>query len=395
MKILLTLLLIFTISFYSYGKGDDFQNYMKEFQQYQKKELDDYKVYEKQIMQEFKEYKRVVNEEFKKYKQEILRYWDSAEISTKKKWVEYSNDYKIKKVVDFEKGEIKIEIIDKKKPSKKKIEKVLKDLITEDTSKAFKNDKLSQNIEKRLLKKVKHIKTAKVEKKPILMDVIVNKENPKPKDISTAVQNLIRKSKIFQKPSKLKGEKVYTFKIKLLPKRILIKAKEYKPIVSKFSHKYRLRESLVFAIIHTESYFNPLAKSPIPAYGLMQIVPQSAGVDATRIIYGRPVLLAPSYLYNSEKNIMVGTTYLYLLYYKYLRGIKNPLSRLYCTIAAYNTGAGNVARAFIGTKNIKKAIRIINKMTPTEVYYTLERNLPYKETKDYLKKVYNRMKIYE
>ncbi|RMA92507.1 murein transglycosylase domain-containing protein [Hydrogenothermus marinus] len=394
MKILIFLLLLL-ISIYSYGKEEKFQNYMKEFQEYENKEIRDYKAYYEQIMKEFEEYKKIVNEEFENYKKEISKYWEDTEISTKTKWVEYSNNYKIKKVVDFENGEIRIEIIDKNKPSNEKIKNLLKDLITEDTNRAFKNDKLSQNIEKKLLEKVKHIKTAKVDKKPILMDVIVQKENPEPKDISKAIENLIQKGELYKKPSKFGGEKVYFFKIKLLPKIFLIKIKEYKPTVSKYSKKYRLRESLIFAIIHTESAFNPLAKSPAPAYGLMQIVPQTAGKDATKIIYGKPVLLAPSYLYNSEKNIMVGTTYLYLLYYKYLSDIKNPLSRLYCTIAAYNTGAGNVARAFIGTTNIKKAIHIINKMTPSEVYNTLEKNLPYEETKQYLNKVAIRIKIYE
>ena len=83
----------------------------------------------------------------------------------------------------------------------------------------------------------------------------------------------------------------------------------------------------------------------MPAYGLMQIVPESAGKDATQQLFGQPKLLAPSYLYNSDNNIQVGTTYLNILYYRYLRKIENPTSRLYCTIAAYNTGAGNVAKA--------------------------------------------------
>ncbi len=379
--------------FYSYGENG-YREYLDEFQEFKEEELKAYQQYYKEVMKEFEEYKRITYEEFEKYKKEISKYWKEAEVSTKKKWVEYSEDYKIKKAVDFEKGEIKVEIRDIKKPSKKVLAKILMDLITEDTKKAFERDKLSQRIEKRITKKAKHLKKGKVKPKPILLNVVVDKKRPDPEDISRAVVSLLKSGKIVEKPSKLKGEKVYSFKVKLPPKRFIRKAREYKPVVEQYSKKYKLDHALIFAIIHTESSFNPLARSPVPAYGLMQIVPSTAGKDATRLIYGKPVLLAPSYLYDEEKNIMVGTTYIYILYYDYLKGIKHPLSRLYCTIAAYNTGAGNVARAFTGTTNIKRAVRIINRMSPSEVYDTLIRKLPYDETKNYLRKVTKRIVIY-
>jgi len=67
---------------------------------------------------------------------------------------------------------------------------------------------------------------------------------------------------------------------------------------------------------------------------------------------------------------------------------------LYCTIAAYNTGAGNVAKTFIGNRNINKAAITINKLTPKQVYTKLMSNLPYNETKKYLKKVNDRVAAY-
>ncbi len=390
----LIILLISGLFFLSYGEND-YQNYLDEYNKFLKEESESFEQYYKEIMEEFEEYKRITYEEFENYKKEIEQYWKEAEVSTKKKWVEYSNDYKIKKAVDFEKGEIRVEIRDTKKPSKKKIAKVLMDLVTEDTKKAFERDKLSQRIEKRISKKAKHLKKAKVKPRPILLNVVVDKKEPEPQDVSKAVVSLIKKGKVIEKPSKIKGEKVYSFRVKIPPKKFLKKAKEYKPIVLEYTNKYKLDHALVYAIIHTESSFNPLAKSPVPAYGLMQIVPSSAGKDATKLIYGKPVLLAPSYLYNEEKNILVGTTYIYILYNNYLKDIKHPLSRLYCTIAAYNTGAGNVARAFIGTTNIKRAAKVINRMSPSEVYETLLRKLPYDETKNYLKKVTKRILMYK
>ena len=59
--------------------------------------------------------------------------------------------------------------------------------------------------------------------------------------------------------------------------------------------------------------------------------------DVYRYLYKKSRLLPPSYLYNPNNNIKLGTAYLRLIYSKYLKDIKDPTSRLYCTIAAYNT----------------------------------------------------------
>ncbi|MGL4628533.1 MAG: transglycosylase SLT domain-containing protein, partial [Cetobacterium sp.] len=135
-------------------------------------------------------------------------------------------------------------------------------------------------------------------------------------------------------------------------------------------------------------------RSHIPAYGLMQIVPVSAGKDISKRLYGEVRIFTPEYLYNGEKNIEAGVNYLNLLYYSYLKGVKDPISRKYCTIAAYNTGSGNVAKAFTGNTNLSKALPIINSMSSKEVYNKLLKDLPYAETKGYLKKVTERDKYY-
>jgi len=388
-RIILLILLYLGVAF----SQEDFKSYKEEIYRGVKQEKIEFEKYKREIEREFREYKRIVYEEYENYKKEILKHWDKPEISTKKKFVEYSPDFKVKKVVNFEKGEIKIEVISKKKPSIKEFAKKLRDFITEDKKTAYKKDVLSQRIEKKLKRKIKHLKTDKIEKKPILLDLFVQKKKITQKEVNKAVINLLKRAKFLKR--KYRNKNIYSMKIKLPPKRILIKAKEYKPLVEKHAKKYRLKPSLILAIIHTESSFNPLARSPVPAYGLMQIVPQTAGKDATRIIYGKPVLLSPSYLYNDRNNILIGSTYFYLLYYRYLKNIKDPVSRLYCAIAAYNTGAGNVARAFTGTTNIRKAAKIINRMSPGQVYEILMRKLPYEETKNYLKRVSRRIRIYQ
>ena len=160
----------------------------------------------------------------------------------------------------------------------------------------------------------------------------------------------------------------------------------YFPLVKKYSDKYYIGESLILAIMETESNFNPKAKSHIPAIGLMQIVPRSAGKD---ILGWKPT---HNYLYDPENNIRVGTAYLNKVYYKYLKGINNPATKEYLTIAAYNTGVGNVLRSFSRDRN--RAFSRINSMSTQAVYRHMLRRLPYKETRDYLRKVTARKKKY-
>ncbi|MCR9097126.1 MAG: transglycosylase SLT domain-containing protein [bacterium] len=179
-----------------------------------------------------------------------------------------------------------------------------------------------------------------------------------------------------------------------VPQRFPSRARVYLDLVDRYARARRLDPALVFAIIETESAFNPLARSSAPAYGLMQIVPRSAGLDASAVLYGRPRLLAPSYLFDAERNIRIGAIYLDIVLNRYLAGIRDPRSRLYCAIAAYNTGAGNVFRAFTGRTRPKAAFREINALSPEDVYRRLVWQLPYAETRRYLTNVVQRMDKY-
>ena len=78
----------------------------------------------------------------------------------------------------------------------------------------------------------------------------------------------------------------------------------------------------------------------------------------------------------------------------FFKSIQNEKSATYCTISAYNTGAGNVAKSFTGKTKLKPAIQVINSKSPRGVYDHLKRELPYKETRDYLEKVTERMAYY-
>ncbi len=353
------------------------------FEEYQKQQQAGYKTYKDTIESEFKAYKAAYDKEFKQYKIDLKNRWDNPEVSTSHKWVQYDKKLTTKKVVDFKKQEIHIEVIAKdEKEAKEKLKETFAKLLKDDTKTAYNNDILSNKIYKTLKKPKPKIKVTQ----PIVKDIVTKKDTKK---IIKTIETKPLKKVVY------KNKFIYKVTIKMPANSLLRKAKYYKANVHKYAKKEKLNPNLIFAIMHSESSFNPMAESHIPAYGLMQIVPRSAGIDAYRYLYKKKKLVPSSFLFNYENNIQMGSAYLHILYFRYLKKIKNPKSRLFCTIAAYNTGAGNVAKAFTGKTNINSASRIINKMTPEEVHQKLLKDLPHAETKNYLKKVYDRTFMYD
>ena len=165
--------------------------------------------------------------------------------------------------------------------------------------------------------------------------------------------------------------------------------------IKAYAKRYDVPVSVIMAIIETESSFNPRAVSPIPAFGLMQLVPKTAGLDAHLFVHGEKKIVSADYLFNEENNLKLGSAYFHLLTHRYLRKISDPTARFYCAVASYNTGVGNVAKTFTGKKSISAAVTAINQMAPGDVYDFLLTHLPAQETRNYLKKVVTRMEKYK
>ena len=292
-------------------------------------------------------------------------------IPQKKEYVKYLQNYKSRALIDFAKGTIRVETLGDKKSLKKSIVTTL--LLPDDP----------RSID------LFGAKDVKLGGTPYLLGEVKDDmgKNIRYQWRANRYADILLKHNYKTVTIKRNGRpvKMSYVEFPMVKDHTDIRIAKFKPLVKKYAKKYNISENLVYAIIKTESDFNQFAVSGSGAYGLMQIMPKTAGRDAYLHVKGYKHTPSKTYLFNAKNNIELGVAYLNLLNKKYLAGIYNPVSREYCVISAYNTGSGNVLKTF--SKDRNRAKRTINTLTPHVVYTKLRNNLPYAETRNYLKKV--------
>lgn len=138
---------------------------------------------------------------------------------------------------------------------------------------------------------------------------------------------------------------------------------DYDEYVYKYSEKYEVDSDLVFAVIKTESNFNPDAESQVGALGLMQIMPET--FEWLQTYKNDKVTMDYTYLYDPEVNIEYGCIFLQFLLEKY--------SCEETAVAAYNAGFGSVDN-WLADENYSHDGKTLY-------------DIPYPETKTYVQKV--------
>jgi soluble lytic murein transglycosylase-like protein len=142
------------------------------------------------------------------------------------------------------------------------------------------------------------------------------------------------------------------------------RASKYDAVIEESAKFHGVDANLVRAVIQQESGFNPLAKSPVGAMGLMQLMPgtaQDLGVTDP---------------YNPVQNIRAGVSYLKGLLVKFAQNVELAL-------AAYNAGPaavekyGNAVPPYRETKDyVKRITKAVDSTTPprpaTHIYKTIE-----------------------
>ncbi len=307
-----------------------------------------------------------------KFVQDILNVWgdERAEAPSKTVYVKYSDEYKSRGLIDFEKGLVRVETL---VPSHLK-QAIVTTLLSPDDPRTV--DLFSA-------------KNVKLGGEPFLYQQVLDHDGKairwewRAKRYADYLIKHNRQSRTITLKNGQKQSETFV-EFPLVKTHTATRQNRYGPLVNQYAARYKLERALVYAIIQTESNFNPYAVSWVPAYGLMQIVPTSAGRDAYRAVHGKAGTPSRDYLFNARNNIQMGCAYLDILFSRYLGDIRNPKSKEYCVIAAYNGGAGNVLKSFHNER--RRAFAQINRMSASQVYQRLKSKMP-KESQRYLDKV--------
>lgn len=143
---------------------------------------------------------------------------------------------------------------------------------------------------------------------------------------------------------------------------------KYEEYVSEASAKYKVKKSLIYAVIKCESNFDENAHSHANAQGLMQITEETF---EWLNLYEKEKY-DPELIKNPRINILRGTLLISVLMKMY--------SDINSSLCAYNAGVATVDR-WLSDKNISKDGKHLSR-------------IPYHETDVYLKKVKHAEKMY-
>ncbi len=340
-----------------------------------------YKYNPELILADFKKAKAEYNRLMGNVQKESGAKWGKRESNTlpsRTRYVKYTENYKSRVVVDYDAGTILIEHLDEDKAADKLRYAATVALLTPDDPGAV--DLFSD-------------KEISLSGKPYLQELVLDQNNAvlKSREDVEHYADFLVLNQLKRRSIDVNGvsKNVIYVQMNMVNAHLDKRALQYAATVRKNSDTTQVSRSLIFAIIKIESSFNPYAVSGAPAYGMMQLVPSSGGREAYRKAKGEDVMPSKEYLFDAGNNIELGSTYLgVLLNDSPLRHIDNAVSREYCAIAAYNTGPGNVFRAFSdakkGSERQTEAIDKINSMRPDEVYDALRTKLPYEETRGYI-----------
>jgi soluble lytic murein transglycosylase len=146
--------------------------------------------------------------------------------------------------------------------------------------------------------------------------------------------------------------------------------KKYEEFVEKYASEYNVPEYVIYAVIDTESGFDPNARSSAGAFGLMQMIPSTLKFLASDEHLDEDVEFDD--LADPETAIRYGTYY--------LRYLKDKFGDWNTVLAAYNAGEGKVS----------KWLKDERYSSDGKTLHTI----PIAETENYVKKVNNEIGIY-
>lgn len=363
------------------------------FEKFKKKQDSTFDSFSEMVDKQYNDFVARQDSLYNAFVAKVDKMWDDHLYPSKKDYVEYRADYSSRIHIDFEKGKVESSVLIESDADINKLEDARLSVIDELTSSVTTTGSFD-------VYRSNDDDLKSINKTPILFSQVAGLTGGaiESNNAREFVEKIVAEQKIVvdtivgndgKKRIKLTGH------YELVPDHVEKRAKLYLETVLKYADIYKLDPRLVMAIMHTESYFNPVAISRIPAFGLMQIVPTSAGRDAYKFVYGKDKLVQADYLYDPQNNIELGCAYLHIVRFNYLKDISNDQLAYPCVIASYNGGIGTLCKALTGTKKISQLVSSVNGDSFDSLVEKLNRQLPYKETKDYLNRVLKRMPLYD
>lgn len=312
----------------------------------------------------------IVRKQISLFLDNIAKNWSDKKTASPKAYVKYTDNYLSRAIIDFNSGQIQVETIATNNPKTALKKAIVQTLLTPENPTQV--DLFSA-------------KPPLQGAKPFLLELVRDQDK---KSIRYAWRanrfaDYLIKTRYRTFSDKNKIRHAVTFN--MVNDYQNQQKQHYQFDVLKQCKRFNIEPALVYGIMETESRFNPYAVSSAPAYGLMQIVPTTAGRDVHRLLHNRDGIPSKTTLFTPARNIEYGTAYLSILFTRYLKGIRNKKSQEYCVIAAYNTGSGNVLEGF--DSNRGRAVIKINQLSSNQVYAHLVKHLSSFEARNYLQKV--------
>ena len=154
----------------------------------------------------------------------------------------------------------------------------------------------------------------------------------------------------------------------------LLFPRAFEPKINSYAKRLDVDPDYIFAIIRQESVFNPIARSPVGAAGLMQLMPATARLEAKSLRRGyvggkkKKSLIRKARrkrIYEAETNLALGIHHVYRLFKKY----KSPIH----VLTSYNA-------------NPRATEKWMENIDSSHALAYVER-IPYRETRAYVKLV--------
>lgn len=303
--------------------------------------------------------------------QEVEQLWDDAQFSSPSQLVQYSADKRTRSLIDFKEGKLIIEHL-ASPDAELIIHRVLTNaLLTPEDPRMV--DLLSTQV-------------VSGERRPFLLGQVVDSLGKSIDSLAKAqtfaAWAIVHKMQQVQTAS----GPVQRIELALDANHKQVRAARFAHLIEAAAQEFGLDVNLLYAIMETESHFNPFAVSRTGALGLMQIMPERAGRDAMKVLIGEERTPTRAELLDPKTNIRLGAAYLTLLSGHYLSGLNDQKAKDFVVIAAYNSGPSRTLQVF--DRDMRVAMAQINGLSAEQVYVFLKNYHTSPETRNYVQKVH-------